>query len=138
MGGAVAKPETSFDLAGHVLFPYETYTVKRGSGEWETGHVATRPSLWDAMRSPPGKIDEFKGPVAAKQLYSSSRPYSPLEEELKWRILVSKGEPGDKKSIYAWRDLEKIRPDGMTEEEAVLWREDVTRYLDSLEAARSS
>lgn len=69
--------------------------------------------------------------LAAKQMFSSRSPWEAQELDdgvlPPWRLLLQKEVRG-----YGWRRLNKIRPSGMSEEDAVQWRKDVSDALDKL------
>ncbi len=136
MGNMIAKPETSYDISGiEILAQCRSFTVQRTNGDWDLGHeFCTDAAGWSAMIGDPEEMKKFKGPVAAKRMYSSRPPFEEQEvENPPWRILLKCGELKDPKSIHAWRQLDKIRPTGMEEEYAVEWRKAVKEALDQLE-----
>jgi hypothetical protein len=108
------------------------FTVVRSNGDEDPGHVLCLDgvNLHQAVRMK-GWTEEKEGkPLASKRTcnYNTGEPAGP---EM-WRILLIKREEG-KDPIWAWRQLEKVRPDGMSMEEAVAWREKVITELDKLE-----
>jgi hypothetical protein len=135
MGQLIAKAETSYDISGiELLAQCRSFTVQRTSGDWDLGHTfCTDPSSWSAMIGDPEEIKKFKGPVAAKRMYSSRFPFEEQEvDNPPWRILLKLGDVEDPKSIHAWRQLDKIRPTGMEEVYAVEWRKAVKEALDAM------
>jgi hypothetical protein len=106
------------------------FTVVRSSGDEDPGHVLCLDgvNLHQAVCMK-GWTEEKEGkPLAAKRTcnYNTGEPAGPEV----WRILLIKREEG-KEPIWAWRQLEKIRPDGMSVEDAVAWREEVIKELET-------
>jgi len=106
------------------------FTVVRSSGDEDPGHVLCLDGvhLHQAVRMK-GWTEEKEGkPLASKRTcnYNTGEPAGP---EM-WRILLIKREEG-KDPIWAWRQLEKVRPEGMSVDDAVAWREEVIKQLET-------
>jgi hypothetical protein len=108
------------------------FTVVRSSGDEDPGHVLCLEGvhLHQAICMMEGGRGEEGKPLAAKRTcnYNTGEPAGPEV----WRILLIKREEG-KEPIWAWRQLEKVRPEGMSVDDAVAWREKVIIELDKLE-----
>jgi hypothetical protein len=106
------------------------FTVVRSSGDEDPGHVLCLEGvhLHRAIRMKEGGRGEEGKPLAAKRTCNYDTGESAGPEV--WRILLIKREEG-KEPIWAWRQLEKVRPEGMSVEDAVAWREEVIKQLET-------
>jgi hypothetical protein len=106
------------------------FTVVRSSGEEDPGHVLCLEGayLHQAVCMKMGREEKEGKPLAAKRTCNYNTGESAGPEV--WRILLIKREEG-KEPIWAWRQLEKIRPEGMSPGEAVAWREEVIKELET-------
>ena len=133
------KPYDALDISELPAFKDRRFTVMRSSGDEDPGHelcVYSRTGYFPAVCTV-ARVDELKGrnlnalieglvgkPLAAKTTCNSYTRKT--VEENTWRILLKKGkEPG------ALRQLVKVRPDGMSPEEAVAWQEEAVRQLET-------
>jgi hypothetical protein len=134
------KPCDALDISELPAFKGMQFTVVRSSGEEDPGHelclysrTGYFPAVCTAVR-----VDELKGrnlnalieglvgkPLAAKTTCNSYTRKT--VEKNTWRILLKKG-----KELGALRQLVKVRPDGMSSEEAVAWQEEALRQLEEL------
>jgi len=134
MGSAVSRPETTYDVSDIPELKHATFVVQRSSGVWDEGHTFCLNAGGVGAMVCMTENDEayFQGKaIAAQQMYSSRPPWE--AQELPdgvlppWRLLLEKKDEG-----YGWRRLSKIRPTGMSDEDAVQWRKDVSDALDKL------
>jgi len=132
MGQAYAKASTSYDISKVALLTEPaSFTVIRTSGEEDDGWTLCRnPVAREALL--PESDKEINYPLATHILVDKSGTVVDRTDEGKvWRVLLENGTgPG---SLFAWRRLEKIWPSGMSKEDAVAWRANVTAALDALE-----
>jgi hypothetical protein len=133
MGNATARPEYTYDitsideLAGHM-----TFDVQRSNGEWDDTHEWCMDPF--AVNTLMGEVPEkekvlFEHKMLATRALSNEDLRFMAPERLAvlpWRILLKK------RTIYGWRRLDKIRPTGMNEEDAIVWREKVISLLNNI------
>jgi hypothetical protein len=135
------KPYDALVISKLSAFEDRRFTVVRSSGEEDPGHelcLYSRTGYFPAVCTV-GGVEELKGrdlnalieglegkPLAAKRTCNSYTRKT--VEENTWRILLKKG-----KELGALRQLVKVRPDGMSPEEAVAWQEEAVRQLEELE-----
>lgn len=134
MGVLCSRPEYIYSIA-HLEMNH-TFCVKRSSGEWESGHVlvsgTTLGRAVDYGHDEKYPREALRGlPLAANVMFNSktNRP-----EGYSWHLLLSKIEP--ESPITAWRLVDDIRPDDMSEEDAVVWRMNLRQELNKLEKER--
>lgn len=136
MGQAYGRAETCYDVSGVTLLTDPTtFIVLRTSGEEDDGWaLSRRPLAWDALYPSIGMDKMETSPLATYRMVDKYGIHDiPADGERVWRLLTERGEPG-KDGLYAWRRLDKIRPSGMSAEDAVAWRLAVVAALDALVA----
>jgi hypothetical protein len=111
------------------------FTVMRSNGEEEDGWMLCKESLeWNAVMD--GHFDKAQL-LADKALASwdmHSREPRPEFTERSWRIFtINRKTPSESGSLSAWRSLSKMRPTGMSPDDAVEWRRIVVEALDTLD-----
>jgi hypothetical protein len=113
------------------------FTVIRSNGEEEDGWMLCRePLVWNAVID--GCLDTAQllsnKAIAAWDMHS--REPRPTFIERPWRIFtINRQTPSDAGSLSAWRSLSKMRPTGMSLDDAVEWRQKVVDILNTLEYA---
>jgi hypothetical protein len=111
------------------------FTVMRSNGEEEDGWMLCKEPLeWNAVMD--GHFDRAQllsdKAIAAWDMHS--REPRPEFTEHPWRIFtVNRKAPSESGSLSAWRSLSKMRPTGMSPDDAVEWRKTVAEALDTLE-----
>ena len=113
------------------------FTVMRSNGEEEDGWMLCKEPLgWNAVID--GCLDGAQL-LSGKALASwdmHSREPRPTFTEHPWRIFtINRKTPSESGSLSAWRSLSKMRPTGMSLDDAVEWRRTVVEALDMLEYA---
>ena len=111
------------------------FTVMRSNGEEEDGWMLCKEPLeWNAVMD--GHFDKAQL-LADKALASwdmHSREPRPEFTERSWRIFtINRKTPSESGSLSAWRSLSKMRPTGMSPDDAVEWRQKVVDILDTLD-----
>lgn len=134
MGNIVSRPHSTYVVSNIPELKHATFVVQRSSGVWDEGHTFCLDlgKIEAMVCMTENDCDYFQGErLAARQMYSSRAPWE--AQELPdgvlppWRLLLEKKDEG-----YGWRRLSKIRPTGMSEEDTVQWRKDVSDALDKL------
>jgi hypothetical protein len=114
MGNTHMHPATTYNAEGvPKIMNQPSFMIQRTTGEWEE-HRLTPPE-WDV------KYKCKKVISASKTIHGDRGPTTG-----KWRIFMCNS------SVGGWRSLDKIRPVGMTEEEAQVWRKVVEEDLEKI------
>ena len=99
--------------------------VLRTSGEWDEQDLCQDPSQYEGGY---GNAEGKAVPAATKVMVGQKGPVATDD----WRIFMTKLPRDHPEAICGWRNLNKIRPVGMSEEEAQEWRKKVENEINKL------
>ena len=111
------------------------FTVIRSNGDEEDGWMLCKEPLeWNAVMDGHFNKAQLLADKALASWDMHSREPRPEFTERSWRIFtVNRTAPSEAGSLSAWRSLFKMRPTGMSSEDAIEWRQKVVDILNTLE-----
>jgi hypothetical protein len=131
MGKAYSLPCYAIDISEISELKVQL-EVLRTSGEWEEQEVCQDPTKYEAAY---GDNPARAVPAATSILYSKKAG----SQATCWRIFMNKHAHDHPEAVCGWRSLEKIRPLGVSEEDAKEWRKKVeTEILKLYQEGRNT
>jgi hypothetical protein len=124
MGKTYSLPCYAVDISGISELECRL-EVLRTSGEWDEQDLCQDPSKYEAGYG----TDEGKAVPAATKIMVGHKGPATIPD---WRIFMTKYSRDHPEAICGWRNINKIRPVGMSEEEAQEWRKKVESEIEKL------